>query len=307
MNAKGIKRLADQAIGLRQAAILRKAQSLAYQALSPIDALARTITQRSDYPPLHLRRYVGPLRTFEMSGAEFLVYLKLLCGIRPEHSILDIGCGSGLVAIQLLDYVRRPGRYVGIDIHKPSIRWCQRHLTRRNDAFEFIAIDVANGQYNPKAPTRADQYALPFPNGSFDLVVVKSVFTHMKPEEVDNYFKEIARVMSAAGQCLATFFLLHDRQHELAAQGRNQLDFAYGNRIWRYVYRSSPESAIGYDRAYIMELMDKHGLMLRQPIYWGTWSGIADGLCFQDMAVICKKDGPISPGTRGTVFSGRPL
>lgn len=58
---------------------LRLTRHLAYICLGPLDYVARIINGKGDFPPLHLRRYVGPLRTFEMSGAEFMAYLQLLC------------------------------------------------------------------------------------------------------------------------------------------------------------------------------------------------------------------------------------
>lgn len=87
---------------------------------------AKFINDKKDFPSLYLRRYVGPLRGFESSGAEFLAYLKLLCKFQPDEKILDIGCGCGLMGLYLKDYLNSQGRYVGADIHKLSIEWCQK-------------------------------------------------------------------------------------------------------------------------------------------------------------------------------------
>lgn len=285
-----IKESGDRVIGPVRLALYRRFRTMAYLLLAPPDALVRRLTQKGDFPPPHLRRHSGPLRTFEMSGAEFLVYLKLLCKLRPEESVLDIGCGCGLMALFLRYDLDESGRYTGMDIHAPSIRWCQRHIPRRRERFEFLLMDVANKQFNPRGGTLARDYVFPFPNGSFDVVLVKSVFTHMRPEEVDNYVKEIARVLSARGRCLLTFFLLHQRQQDLAKQGLNRLSFKYGDETWRYAFESTPETAIAYDRDHILRVLDRHGLALKQPIYWGTWSGMLDGLSFQDIAVIGRKN-----------------
>src|SRR5829696_7239370 len=94
-----------------------------YRALEPLDLVSRVVTGKTDLPPLRLRKHVGPLRTFESSGAEFAVYLKLLCGLRSDERLLDIGCGCGLMAISLADYLDARGRYVGVDIDRPSIDW----------------------------------------------------------------------------------------------------------------------------------------------------------------------------------------
>ena len=117
-------------------------------------------------------------------------------------------------------------------------------------------------------------------------MLLKSVFTHMRPAEVANYLREVARILKGNGRCLATFFLLNQQQRNLAAEDRNVLKFSFGTDEWRYVYEHSPESASAYDEDYILNLLEKHGLKLSTPIYYGQWSGRKDGLSFQDMLVI---------------------
>jgi predicted O-methyltransferase YrrM len=92
---------------------LRLMRLAAYVALEPLDYVSRVINGKRDLPPLRLRRHVGPLRTFEASAAEFQTYLRLLVGLDRKESILDIGCGCGLMALALKDYLDHDGRYVG--------------------------------------------------------------------------------------------------------------------------------------------------------------------------------------------------
>ena len=129
-------------------------------------------------------------------------------------------------------------------------------------------------------------FTFPYDSESFDVVLLKSVFTHMRPAEVANYLREVARILKGNGRCLATFFLLNQQQRNLAAEDRNVLKFSFGTDEWRYVYEHSPESASAYDEDYILNLLEKHGLKPIAPIYYGQWSGRKDGLSFQDMLVI---------------------
>lgn len=246
---------------------LRSCRTVAYVLLGPLDYLVRVINNKSDFPPLYLRRHVGPLRTFEASGAEFMSYLKLLAGLQPHESILDIGCGCGLMALQLRDYLDSDGAYTGVDIHGPSIRWCANHIKRPN--FRFAQIS---------------DLELPYEAQSFDVILLKSVFTHLRPEEVDRCLSEIARLLKPNGRCLASFFLLNDEQRTLAA--KNAFAFNYGDDHWRYVYEHSPESASAYDESCILELLHQHNLELREPIRYGTWTGRTNGLSFQDLLQI---------------------
>lgn len=240
-------------------------------------------------PPLHLRRYVGPLGSFESSGAEFMGHLRSLAELQPDQRVLDIGCGCGQMALQLERYLSREGSYVGVDIHRPSIRWCQKKISGRHRNFAFSRIDVRNLAYNPGGLQSPENYRFAYDERSFDVILVKSVFTHMRPPEVDNYLGEVARLLKMNGRCLATFFLLNDEQAKLARTGRNALRFDYGERVWRYRYEHSPESAVAYDEKYVLKLLDKHALKLKVPIYYGHWSGRKDALSFQDILLIEKR------------------
>lgn len=268
--------------------VLRACRQFAYLSLTPFDYVSRVVNGKADFPPLHLRRYVGPLRTFEASGAEFLSYLRLLVEMQPSERLLDIGCGCGLMALYLKDSVDAQGSYVGVDLHRPSINWCRSHIGSEHQNFQFEHIDVKSLAYNSEGEHSAESFVFPYDSHSFDVVLLKSVFTHMRPAEVENYLREVARLLKENGRCLATFFLLNQEQKALAAAERDVLKFSFGTDEWRYVYEHSPESASAYDESYILSLLAKHGLRLRAPIYYGHWSGRKAGLSFQDLLLIEK-------------------
>jgi ubiquinone/menaquinone biosynthesis C-methylase UbiE len=255
--------------------------------LGPLDYFSRLVNQKADFPPLHLRRHVGPLRTFESSGAEFMNYLQLLGKLKPHEHVLDIGCGCGLMALSLKVYLNSDGHYTGIEIHQPSIKWCQKNIGTQRSNFQFLHTDILNAAYNPNGKHRGEVYELPFEAQSFDLILFKSVFTHLPPAEVDNYLREVARLLNSKGRCLATFFLLNETQEELDKEGKSALRFNYGQDVWRYVYEHSPESAAAYRESFVMDLLLKHRLVVTG-IHYGRWTGRSDGLSFQDIIVIEK-------------------
>lgn len=173
-----------------------------------------------------------------MSGAEFLCYLQLLAELQPEERMLDIGCGCGLMALHLKNYLNSKATYTGIDIHAPSVKWSQNNISKKYPNFAFAHIDARNQVFNPRSEHPSETYSLPFDDESFDVILLKSVFTHMRPSEIDNYIGEVARLLSHRGRCLMTFFLLNEQQAELATQRLDTLDFAFGDGAWRYVYRA---------------------------------------------------------------------
>ena len=214
-------------------------------------------------------------------------YLQLLGKLKPQEHILDIGCGCGLMAIYLKEYLDGDGHYAGVDIHQPSIKWCQRNIASERHNFQFVHTDIFSAAYNPNGKHRGETYQLPFEAQSFDVILLKSVFTHLPPTEVDNYLGEIARLLKNEGRCLATFFLLNEKQEELDEEGKAALRFCYGEDDWRYVYEHSPESAAAYREGFVMDLMLKHQLVVTG-IHYGRWAGRSDGLSFQDIMVIEK-------------------
>lgn len=261
--------------------LLRTIRNAGLVALGPVDYVSRVLNCKSDLPPLHLRRYVGPLRSFESSGAEFMGYLREIAGLQRDERVLDVGCGCGQMALHLKNYLDENGSYVGVDIHRPSINWGRKKIASRYKNFHFEHIDVRNLAYNPNGSQPAEAYRFPFADRSFDLVLLKSVFTHMRPPDVSNYLSEVSRLLKDDGRCLATFFLLNKAQAAL----ENDLAFNYGEGEWRYVHEHSPESAIAYEETFVMHLIEKCGLAVEKKIY-GSWTGSEDGLSYQDILLL---------------------
>ena len=275
-----MNRSLKQTLSRRSVNLLRACRHFGYLALWPFDYLSRVVNNKTDFPPLHLRRYVGPLRTFESSGAEFMTYLRLLIELQPAERVLDVGCGCGLMALYLKDYLHEAGSYGGVDLHSPSVNWCAKHISSLRPDFQFRHIDVRSLAYNPKGKYSADDFNFPYESRSFDVILFKSVFTHLRPAEVENYLKEASRLLKVDGRCLATFFLLNHEQELLAAKASNTLKFSFGDEQWRYVYKHSPESACAYDETFILSLLKKFDLTLAGPPYYGSGQ-VENGLSFQ--------------------------
>ncbi len=175
------------------------------------DRYARRRKGLEDLPPFSLRvrsnGFEGQFggAAFARLGGVIADDLENYAGLTARSRVLDIGCGVGRVALALAR--RYPHLdYTGIDVDRPSIDGCRANPALRQ--FSFQRIDVANNLYNAGGAEAAASYRLPFSDGSFDVVYVVSVFTHMFPDACRNYSKEILRVLRPGGACAVTAILL---------------------------------------------------------------------------------------------------
>jgi SAM-dependent methyltransferase len=259
--------------------------------LGPLDRLDLIINGKRDVPPLHLRWDVGPLYGFESSGAEFRVYLKLFGGMKEGTRMLDIGCGCGQTALAIRNDLGSNGEYVGCDISGPSISWCTRRIARHDRRFTFYHMDIHNGRYNPHGTISARGFHFPQDWGTFDLILLKSVFTHMRRDEVTNYLNQLRALLRQDGKCLATFFLVNDKTRALHHAGKAEIPFLPGGDGASYADPDLPESIVAYEDNDVRNMIRKAGLHLSQPVRYGTWSGQADGLSHQDILLLSRSRG----------------
>lgn len=240
-------------------------------------------------PPLELM-HDGPVgyNEFRDNAHEFFKYYVELCGLKPNESVLDIGSGIGRKTFLLTDYLSREGRYEGLDIVKAGVDWCTDRITRKYPHFKFQLIDIYNETYNPQGKYKASEYKLPFDDETFDLVLLGSVFTHMLPEDTENYLSEIARVTKRGGRSLISFFLLDETSIGLIEAGKSSINLAVKIGPCRVADANAPELAIGYEEGWVVALYRKYGLEIRQPIQYGNWCGREKFLSYQDLVLASK-------------------
>jgi SAM-dependent methyltransferase len=229
-------------------------------------------------------------------GEEFFRYFVDMAGLKPEDRVLDVGCGTGRMARPLTRYLKG-GSYDGIDIVAPSIKWCQETYTPRYPNFHFHFFDVYNKAYNPAGNYRASEYRFPLKASSFDFVFLTSVFTHMLPDDMDNYLSEVAQVLRQGGRCLITYFLLTADSLRLMEEKASSIDFSYALQGCRVKNKEVPEDAVAYHEDRIRQRYRKHGLNILEPIRYGSWCGRKHALSYQDIVVATKPCRP-APNNR---------
>jgi SAM-dependent methyltransferase len=239
------------------------------------DFALRTITGKRDplIPPPWLHS-IGD-GDFRKVGEHFLAHFIDLGGMKPADRVLDVGSGTGRMAIPLIDYLTS-GTYDGLEIVKSSVDWCKKAY-EPYPAFSFRHADVRSEHYNPGGSFAASEYRFPFADASFDFVFLTSVFTHMLPAAVENYLGEMRRVMAPEGRALFTVYLLDGN----APNPHYSFDH-YHDGCWS-AFQKDPERVIAYSADLQLFIRDA-GLEI-QSVHPGSWRGIDDGASFQDIIV----------------------
>jgi SAM-dependent methyltransferase len=140
------------------------------------------------FPPAELMRNVSGLevdKDFAAHGAHFWEVFSLLLS-RPlaDYSpILDFGCGCGRLARMFKGH---PGAVHGCDIDVRHVRWVRENLP-------FVTAVPTQ----PNAP-------LPYADGTFDLIIAISVFTHLNELSQDLMLAELRRIARPGGTLLLT-------------------------------------------------------------------------------------------------------
>lgn len=229
--------------------------------------------------------------TFDAIAAAHLANIERFIGLRPDLSVLEIGCGIGRDAIPLTRRLSAAGSYMGLDIIGPSIDWCQRNITARHPNFRFVFFDVKDQLHNPGGTMNALDVRVPLESGTVDLIILQSVFTHLLRPAIRHYLEEFRRLLKPAGHVYATMFIVNDA---ILAKARAtnltpfNLTFQHeldpGCRINDPVY---PTGAVAYTAGALDEMLEGADLRLARPLLKGGWSGYYldpdDG---QDVAVL---------------------
>ncbi len=237
-------------------------------------------------PPAEMN-FVGT-PDFDEMGRFFLDLFLRDGGLKPHDRVLDVGCGVGRMALPLTGYLTPPGSYEGIDIVDVGIDWCRTNITPRYPHFQFRIADVYNTAYHPTGRFHARDYRFPYPNAAFDFVFLASVFTHMRPADLENYLAEVARVLKIGGRCFITYFLRTEEAVGHCATGTPGFTFEHPLPGCWTANPATPEDALAYAEPYVLDLYRQLGLTPDGPVRYGWWSGRPNGYTGQDVIIATK-------------------
>lgn len=144
-----------------------------------------------------MERHYSPGRTWEALARTALPLLS-------PGDVLDIASGDGVLAELLAPHARR---YVCIDASPRVVTAASERLK------PFANVEVRQG----------DMHALPFPDASFDLVVLMHALTYAaKPAQA---VAEAARVLRRGGRLLLSSLARHEHKAVVEAYGHANLGF----------------------------------------------------------------------------------
>jgi len=137
---------------------------------------------------------------FRGKGRELRQRTATLAGLHSGDQVLDVGCGTGTLAIEVQQRVRTTGRVFGIDPSAQQIARARAKAARRHVPIEF-QIGVIE--------------QLAFPDQTFDVVLSTLMMHHLPAGLKQQGLAEIARVLKPEGRLVITDFT---RKQERAGQ-----------------------------------------------------------------------------------------
>lgn len=141
----------------------------------------------------HYRAYVGPPQDYDLIAAMTFNLLTTL-GLRQDHSLLDIGCGSLRVGRLLIPYLNRD-RYFGIEPHE----WLVKEGIKREIGDAVLQIKRPRFFFSdsPQVLTEAKV--------SVDFALAQSIFSHCGLDLITLWLSGVSKCLRSGGALAATF------------------------------------------------------------------------------------------------------
>ena len=126
-----------------------------------------------------------------------------LASIQPGEQVLDVGCGTGTLALEVARRVGSTGRVAGVDPGTQQIARARAKAARHHVPIEFQVGVIEQ---------------LPFPDQTFDVVLSTLMLHHLPAPLKRQGLAEIARVLKPGGRLVIADFKHKQERHGRAAR-----------------------------------------------------------------------------------------
>jgi SAM-dependent methyltransferase len=148
-------------------------------------------------------------RRWRQAGGRQFDYL-VAHGLRPDHRLLEIGCGNLRAGWRFIDYLDA-GCYYGIDISPEVVLAAQQTVIREGLTGKLPYL------------TLVDDLSFEFlPDSGFDVVHAHSVFSHSPASVIEEAMRHVSRILRPGGFFDFTFNRTDDRERNVLRE-----DFYY--------------------------------------------------------------------------------
>ncbi len=114
-------------------------------------------------------------------------------GLRPDHYLLDVGCGSLRGGVHFIRYLE-PGHYFGIDSSAELLSAGRAELKRTGLAHKCPVL------------ARMEDFDFKSLRQTFDWAIAQSVFTHLPLNSIMRCISNMEESLAEGGRFYATFF-----------------------------------------------------------------------------------------------------
>lgn len=226
---------------------------------------------------------INPNHTlFDKIGKELLTVIIEQLSIETHHKTLEIGCGTGRIAKQLIPIIGT--NYFGLDVNKNYIEYCEKTYPAH-----FTHIDINNSEYNIEGTIDQHKFKLPYDDQSFDNIISIATFNHLSFRTIAQYLRESARLLKPKGKILFTAHLINNvsRDH-INNKQEPPYSFKFKSTDGWSDWESRPLFNIAHHEELLRRVCMKHKLIIKEPIRYGNWCMSPLALSGPDVVVIRK-------------------